>query len=257
MNAPGHPKRTGALESQPAANGSRTLPNGNGRMPLRAAGHMHLTERDLDILVWVARHGIVTVDQIAAKFFPTPHGKSAAFQRVRKLCDAHPPLLQRTRTHYREPSVLRVTTQGAKLADTGLSPARIVPAEVHHALAIVDLAEELLAAHPGATLLTERERRAQRYREKRAGERKTTGRIPDAVLVLPPRNGTKERSIAIELDRSPRSRMDAETVIKAYIAEKYDEVLWYVRPNRVDFIREIVRRMKTGDFIEVRPWQGR
>ena len=51
--------------------------------------------------------------------------------------------------------------------------------------------------------------------------------------------------------------MDAETVIKAYIAEKYDEVLWYVRPNRVDFIREIVRRMKTSDFIEVRPWQGR
>ena len=218
---------------------------------------MHLTDRDRDILVWVARHGIVTVDQITAKFFPTPHGKSAAFQRVRKLCDAHPALLQRDHTHYREPSVLRVTTQGARLAEVGLAPARIVPAEVHHALAIVDLAEELLAAHPGATLLTERERRAQRYREKRAGERKTTGRIPDVVLVLPSRNGTKERSIAIELDRSPRSRMDAETVVKAYLAERYDELWWYVRPSRVEVVRQITRRMKVDDFIEVRPWQGR
>ena len=218
---------------------------------------MHLTDRDRDILVWVARHGIVTVDQITAKFFPTPHGKSAAFQRVRKLCDANPALLKRDHTHYREPSVLRVTPQGARLADVGLAPARIVPAEVHHALAIVDLAEELLAGSPGATLLTERERRAQRYREKRAGQRKSTGRIPDAVLVFPATSSKKERTVAVELDRSPRSRMDAETVIKAYIAEKYDEVLWYVRPNRVDFIREIVRRMKTGDFIEVRPWQGR
>jgi hypothetical protein len=256
MTAPGTPKRTGALERKDAG-GGRSLPNGNGRMPLRAAGHIQLTERDCDIIIWVARHGIVTVDQIAAKFFPTPHGKSAAFQRVRKLCDAHPPLLQRTRTHYREPSVLRVTTYGSRLADIGLAPARIVPAEVHHALAIVDLAEELLASHPGATLLTERERRAQRYREKRSGQRKTTGRIPDAVLVLPSKNGTKERTIAVELDRSPRSRMDAETVIKAYIAEKYDQVLWYVRPNRVDVIRQLVRRMKTEDFIEVRPWQGR
>jgi hypothetical protein len=90
------------------------------------------------------------------------------------------------------------------------------------------------------------ERRTERYREKRAGTRKTTGRIPDAVLVLPSRNGTKERTISIELDRSPRNCMDAETVIKAYIAEKYDQVLWYVRPNRVELTeprgRPITRR---------------
>lgn len=136
------------------------------------------------MLVWVSRHGIVTVDQIASKFFPTPHGKSAAFQRVRKLCDASPPLLQRDRTHYREPSVLRITTAGAKLADTGLAPARIVHAEVHHALALVDLAEALSAEHPEATLLTERERRADRYRDKRAGKRKTTGRIPERTAAI-------------------------------------------------------------------------
>jgi hypothetical protein len=200
---------------------------------------------------------MVTVDQIARKFFPTPQGKSAAFQRVRKLCDSRPALLQRDRTHYREPSVLRITTHGARLTDVGLMPARIVHAEVHHALAIVDLAEELLAEYPKATLLTERERRAERYRDKRAGRRKTTGRIPDAVFIFEATASRKEKTVAVELDRSPRNRMDAETVIKAYLQDKYTEVWWYVRPTRVAPIRQITKRMKVDDFIEVRSWQGR
>ena len=51
--------------------------------------------------------------------------------------------------------------------------------------------------------------------------------------------------------------MHAETVIRAYIAERYSAVWWYVRPNRADFIRQLTKRMKVDDFIEVRPWQGR
>ena len=42
-----------------------------GRLPLRAVGHIEITERDLEILTWVTRHGLVTVEQIAKKFFPT------------------------------------------------------------------------------------------------------------------------------------------------------------------------------------------
>jgi hypothetical protein len=227
-------------------------------LPLRAAGSIQITERDIRILAWVARHGLVTVEQIAKKFFPPSQRKTVAYLRVQKLCDATPPLLQRTRTHYREPSVIRITPQGGRLADVGLAPARIVPAEIHHALAIVDLAEELLSEHPTATLVTERERRAERYREKRAGQRKSTGRIPDIVFVFPATKTKKERSVAVELDRTARSRMDAETVIKAYIAEfrTYAEVWWYVRPNRVDAVKQICRRMQVDDVIEVRPWTG-
>ena len=64
--------------------------------------------------------------------------------------------------------------------------------------------------------------------------------------------------LAVELDRTARSRMDAETVIKAYIAEfrTYAEVWWYVRPNRVDAVKQICRRMQVDDVIEVRPWTG-
>lgn len=228
------------------------------RRALRAAGHMQLTARDYEILTWVARHGIVTVDQIARRFFPTPQGKSACFQRVRKLCDASPPLLQRTATHYREPSVLRITTAGVNLTEVNVKPAVLVPAEVPHSLAIVDLAEALLVEHPTAVLITERERRGDLYRQKREGLRKATGRIPDAVLVFPPDSRGREKTVAVELDRSPRTRIDAENVIKAYIADRsYTDVWWYVRPNRVAAITQLTKKMKVDDIIEVRPWQGR
>src|ERR1035437_5071482 len=90
--------------------GDQTGAPGTGvnRLPLRAHGHMQLTDRDVEILVWVARHGIVTVDQITVKFFPTPHGKSACSRGGRKLCNPPPPLLQREPTPYQEPPVLRV-----------------------------------------------------------------------------------------------------------------------------------------------------
>ena len=227
-----------------------------GRHPIRAAGHVQLTDRDIEILIWVTRHGVVTLEQIARRFFPTRQGLSAATQRVRKLCTMTPPLLQRDLTYYKEPAALRVTTHGARLADVGISPARLVPNEVRHSFNIVDLTEELLAKHPEATLVTERERRADRYRDKRKGLRKTTGRIPDAVFIFPATGNEKEKTVAVELDRSPRNRMDIESVIQAYLAERYTEVWWYVRPSRVETVRQITRRMKVADFIEVRPWQG-
>ena len=240
-------------QGQPQAKrgGRKESPRGvPPRVPIR------ITERDTDILVWVARHGIVTMEQIARRFWPPSQRQTAAAARVRKLCMAHPPLLQRDATHIGEPSVIRVTPHGARLADVEIGPARLIHAEVHHALAIVDLTEALAEKYPKATLLTERERRAELYRAKRAGQRKMTGRIPDAVFVFPATGGKKERTVAVELDRTARSRTDAETVIKAYLAERYSEVWWYVRPSRVETVRALTKRMRVDDFIEVRPWVG-
>ena len=216
---------------------------------------MLLTDRDIEILRWVARHGVVTTEQIARRFFPTPQGFSAATQRLRKLCTMIQPVLQRDLTHYRKPPVLRVTTQGARLADVGIGPARLIPNEVPHALNVVDLTEELLEKTPSAVLTTEREHRTERYREKRAGGRKSTGRIPDAVFTVPKGPGEpKERTVAVELDRSPRQRLDIESIVRQYQAESFDTVIWFVRKNRVEPTEEIVRRLRADDFIEVRSW---
>lgn len=236
-------------------------PPTKGSRSVKKGAAIQITERDREIVTWVCRHGIVTVEQIARKFFPPSARKSVAHLRVQKLCQATPPLLQRDTTYYRQPSVIRVTTAGARLANVGIQPARLVLTEVNHALGIVDLVEAISQQYPDATVLTERERRAERYREKRAGHRKATGRIPDAVFVFPEEKGRKQdrnkaETVAIELDRTARRRMDAETVITAYIAEQYDQVWWYVRPSRVEATTSLTKRMKVDDFITVLPWNG-
>lgn len=247
------------MEAKPEADRTGSGSKRREFIPLKGGGVFWPQERDDELLRWIARHGIVTIEQATSKFFPSPQGRSACYQRVRKLCAAAPPLLQRDRP-YGHPFILRVTPAGARRADIGVGPAHIVPAEVAHALAIVDLAEtllaELLAEHPDTTLVTERERRGERYREKRAGQRRATGRIPDAVFLVPATAGKKARAIAVELDRTPKSRRDTEAVVKAYLAERYTEIWWYVRPHRVTPVRQIVKRMRSDDYIEVRPWTG-
>jgi len=204
------------------------------------------------MLVWITRHGMVTMEQITRKFFPGSSGFSAAQRRIRKLGQVHPPVIRRDRTFWRYPTVIRATASGANLAGVDLRPARLVLAEVMHSLGIVDLTEQLLLDHPGATLITERERRAERYRDKRAGGRKATGRIPDGVIVL---KASAPKEIAVELDLSPRREKTVEAIVRAYQAERYGGVWWYVRPDRVGRIAEIVKRCRADSFIEVRPWE--
>lgn len=222
-------------------------------LPVGSSQRAELTERDIDILTWITRHGVVTTEQIAKKFFPGTSGFSAAQRRIRKLANTHPPVIRRDRTFWRYPAVIRVTASGANLTDCDLRPARLVLAEVAHSLGIVDLTEQLLADHPGAVLITERERRADRYRDKRAGGRNATGRIPDGVLVL---TVQAPKETAIELDLSPRREKTVEAIVRAYQAERYAGVWWYVRPDRVARIAEIVKRCRADSFIEVRPWQA-
>lgn len=247
----------------PAPSGSRST--GGGRKPGTGSGKVHavlpvgssrrveLTDRDIAILTWITRHGLVTVDQIAGRFFPGSSGLDSARRRVRKLATARPPVIRRDRTFWRMPPVIRVTSSGANLTGLDLRPARLVLAEVSHTLGIVDLTEQLLDEHPQATLITERERRAERYREKRGGARRATGRIPDAVFVLP----SNPREVAVELDLSPRREKTVEAIVRAYQSERYGAVWWYVLPNRAPRIAGIIKKLRADSFIEVRPWQPR
>lgn len=222
---------------------------------LRASGHIQITDRDVEILAWVATHGVVTVAQIARRFFTGTVDDSAAQRRVRKLCQADPPLLHSDRTFWRHPPVIRVTRPGAELADVGLNPAHLILAEVHHTLAVVDLAEQILPRLPGSTLETERQLRAARLRERREGERRATGRIPDFQLHLPAGPGVREELIAVELDLSPKREAAIASIVRSYQGARVDGVWWYVLPARVARMTAIIKRLRADDFIEVRAWQ--
>jgi DNA-binding MarR family transcriptional regulator len=216
------------------------------RMPVRGTQMWQVTPRDIDMLQWIGRHGLVTAEQLARRFFS---GKRAAYERIRKLSQLG--LIERLPTFWKESGVLRLTKTGADLAGTGIPPANLVLAQVHHAIAVVDLVEHLLAKNPGATVQTEREIRMERYhdirdRRLRPGE----GRIPDAVLTL-----ADGKSVAIEVDLTPKRTRDYERIISAYLSEKADLIWYYATSTEVaSRIRDVVLRERADDMIDVRVW---
>ena len=81
-----------------------------------ARGGVQVTPRDRLMLAWIGRHGIVTPDQVARRYFLGSDGvvgKRAACRRLLKLeiCG----LVQRDATSlYRSPQVIRITRAGAR-----------------------------------------------------------------------------------------------------------------------------------------------
>src|SRR4051812_17369784 len=94
----------------------------NGAEPLRRLANrrargLHLTDRDLEILQWIARHGVVTVEMVGHRFFWRPktekYGTWAAYRRMRKLREVG--LVQANKVLVNQPAVLRLTREGARL----------------------------------------------------------------------------------------------------------------------------------------------
>lgn len=209
-----------------------------------------VTDRDIDILVWICRHGVVSPAQVARHFFARADGtvgQWAAYRRLRKLEQLA--LIRHDRTFWRETSVLRLTSAGSGLANIDVGVARLILAELRHTLAVVDLVETLLALSPaGTTLRTERELRIERLRELRDGSRKPgTGRIPDAVFVHP-----LGATVALELDLTPKRSKELDRILTAYRQERYNRVLWYVLPGQQQRLKEIIRKQLADDYVEVR-----
>lgn len=219
-----------------------------------------LTERDDEILRWMARHGVVTAELIGRRFFwrtdRNGYGRWAAYRRLRALRDLGLILSDKPFAH--APAVLRVTREGARIADVGIRSAPLVVSQLLHSIAVVWLTEYLLAENAGAELTTERELRAQRYREQREGTRDTEqGRVPDALLRVPT-NGPGAQgvvTVAVELDLTRKDRRAMERMVRQYDYETVDRVWWYVTPARLERTRALVRELRAADRIEVRAWR--
>jgi hypothetical protein len=229
------------------------------RASARPARGPQLTERDGEIIRWITRHGVVTTELVGRRFFWRPHkkdyGKWAAYRRLRALRELGMLLSNKPFTDL--PAVLRVTREGARIADVGLRPAPLVLSELRHSLAVVWLTEYLLAENAGAELTTERELRAQRYRELRDGARDVEeGRAPDALLRIP-QNDAGAMAVAVELDLSRKDRRAMDRMIRQYDYENdIDKVWWYVMQGRVARTRALVSELNAGDRFEVRQWRA-
>lgn len=220
-----------------------------------------LTERDIEILRWITRHGVVTAELVGRRFFWRPedksYGKWAAYRRLAAM--ERLGLILRDKPFANEPAVLRVTREGARIADVGIRPAPLVLSQLRHTVAVVLLAEGLAAQHRGCELQTERELRAERYRLQRQGVDTSRGRIPDALLSIPAKGpgAQKIKRVAVELDLTRKDRRALERMIYQYDEiDGIDAVWWYVHPVRMERTRDIVRELAAEDRFEVREWRG-
>ncbi|HEX5309264.1 MAG TPA: hypothetical protein VFW38_09325 [Solirubrobacteraceae bacterium] len=209
----------------------------------------------------MTRHGVVTAELVGRRFFfrgpnAGDYGKWAAYRRLRALRELG--LILSDKPFADRPAVLRVTREGARIADVGLRPAPLVLSELRHSLAVVRLTEYLLAENAGAELTTERELRAQRYRELRDGVREPEeGRAPDALLRIPT-NGLGAQgvvTVAVELDLTRKDRRAMERMVRQYDYERVDRVWWFVTLARLDRTRALVRELRAEDRIEVKAWR--
>lgn len=203
-----------------------------------------LTSRDEDLVRWVARHGLVSADQVGRRFFPSMW---AAWRRLRRLEAAG--LIRREPAFRDLPFVVRVTGAGARLAACDVLPARLDAGLLRHALAVVDLSEELLADAPGAEWVTERELRRDRMRAARADPEERQRRTPDGVLVL--RDG---RHVAVELDLTPKRTRKLEQLADAYALDSGVDCVWWFLPSvaAAARMRELVAERGLEHLIELR-----
>jgi len=219
---------------------------------VRRTSGPQITARDREILGWISRHGVVTSNQVARRFFARGDsvvGERAAYRRLTVLIAMG--LVRRDAVPYwRHPHVLRVTTAGSEEGETFVRPARLVQRDIAHSIAVVDLVEQLLADTPGASLRTEREIRADRWHDRDQGRRQPgRGRVPDAELTLP-----SGRIVAVELDLTPKRAKDYERILLAYKQERYDQVWWYIRAITATRVRKLVADNRADDFITVIDW---
>ena len=192
---------------------------------------MRLTPRDLEVLRFAVRHGMVTPEQLATRFFTAA---PLALRRLRALEAAG--LLVRDRVLVAAPPVVHATRAGTRLAACDLAPASLDLARITHNLALVDLSEELLAAHPGGAWTTERELRRDRMRAARAGGRwDRQRRVPDGLLRLA--DGIR---VAVELDLTPKRSARLDLLAGAYAVDRDVDTVWWYLPSEV-----AVSRMRT------------
>jgi Replication-relaxation len=234
---------------RPVTVSSETLQRLVGSVWKWMAGGTRITDRDVEILEWVGRHGVVTPQQVARRFF-VHDGEVAqkrAYRRLAKLEELD--LIRRDAPFARHPEVIRLRMPGVTLAEIDLPPARYVVRQIPHELAVVDLVEELLSKNKGATVETGREIRSRLVQERWDGKRRVgRGRIPDAILTL--RSG---KTVAIELQMRVNRTRDDLTILQSYLQERFDAVWWYAPESGIAAIKELVKARRADDLIDVRP----
>jgi hypothetical protein len=206
------------------------------------AARGRITDRDLEIVRWLARMRFAAGAQIARAFGMSPR---MVYRRCHLLCAAG--CCRHERVLADAPGVYLATASGCGLAQSPLSagPARVDLLNFRHDLALVSLSLDLLST-PGARWRSERE-----LRQAMTG-RDGVGRavhVPDGVLLGPDGGRT-----AIELDLTPKTSRRLSTILRFYSRSRDYDAVRYFLPSRAAAAR-LAALAEHLPFVAVEHWE--
>jgi hypothetical protein len=241
--------------------------------------------RDHELLRFVARCGVVSIDHVRA-FLGV--GRTAAYRRVAYLLEAG--LLQRFGLLRDEPSLLCATRVGLRRSGTGLSPVVVSPGSVEHWLRCTSTALLLAERHGHQRVLTEREIALWERVEERPLASARVGVTPDGrrrlhrpdLAILLPKDSaglgnarhsrTRERPseiasdlqreeagaeemrlISVEVELTPKSPRRLEQIVRAWRhASWVGEVHYHCAPGATRrALERAVAKTHSGDRVHV------
>jgi hypothetical protein len=221
-----------------------------------------LTERDLDLLAFIAEHRVVVVHH-AQRFLGT--SLTASYARLRALSSSG--LVSQSRVMHGHPGCYLATAAGIRTVGKGYRAQKIDHACLQHDLGVASL---WLAARAGAfgpvkEVISERAMRSEDKSPDRAdaplgvrlggvGERgHERVHYPDLLLVDP-----SEKRIAFELELTSKGATRRQKIMMAYAFDRrIDAVIYLVRDRALGRkIQASARRVGISDLVQVQLLRG-
>lgn len=187
--------------------------------------------RDRELIRYVARHGLVTVEHIMAAMGV---GQAITYRRLARCIAAG--LLERRAVLCSEPSVIRATQAGIRFVGLEFPIASLSPGGVEHYLRCASVAH-LLVEEFGSCVLTEREialaeaEEGSRFASAEVGRRPGDKRLYNrADLLVQACDG---RRIAVEVELSSKAPHRLRSILRGWrLASSVDQVRYYCRQGR-------------------------
>ena len=209
--------------------------------------------RDLELLVYVACQGVVTIEHVMAALAV---GRTAAYRRVGHCVDAG--LLERLELLRTEPSMLRATRRCLRHLGLDAMPvAEVTPATATHWLRCASVARLLVEREFASyEVWSERDLRLTEVTQGRPIVAIKVGGLasgvprrhrPDLAVINP------ERKIAVEVELSLKAPRRLETILRGWRrAGDVEEVRYYCPPGAVTRgVERAVARTQTADKVRI------
>ena len=213
--------------------------------PLRSHPHPLQQNRDREIVNFIGRHGVVTMQHVIEAL---GLGRATAYRRTSACIKAR--LLERFE-FLLEPSLLRATRRGLRYASLSLSPVVVSPGSINHRLRCASTAQLLADEFDPSEVLSERE---LIQTERIEGKPIVSARLsrsrphrPDLAVL------TDTQTIAVEVELSPKNPRRLEAIIQAWKGATWlSEVRYYCEPGPTRRgLERAIEKTQTSDRIRL------